>query len=145
MENLRIALLACVITLGVCSAYAGETMSEGENLERKMWTAIIAGNNASIESMVAPGFQSIHGDGARDRTGELKLLEGLDPTLVKFSNFKSTEQGDTIIVTYDVSVSETIDGTKLPDVTPSPRLSVWLKTPSGWQWIAHANLKPIGK
>ena len=145
MANFRLALLACVITLGVCSAYADETMSEGEKLERKMWTAVIAGNNAAIESMIAPGFQSVHEDGARDRAGELKLREGLEPTLVKFSNFKATEQGDTMIVTYDVSVSETIDGKNLPDTAPSPRLSVWLKTPSGWQWIAHANLKPMGK
>ena len=143
MANFRLALLACLITLGVCSAYADETMSEGEKLERKMWTAVIAGNNAAIESMIAPGFQSVHEDGARDRAGELKLLEGLEPTLVKFSDFKTTEQGDTIIVTYDVSVSETIDGKNLPDTAPSSRLSVWMKTPSGWQWIAHANLKPL--
>ena len=145
MESLRSALLACVITLGVCSAYAGETMSEGEKLERKMWTAVMAGNNAVIESMVAPGFQSVHEDGARDRAGEIKLLEGLDPLKVQFSDFKVTEQGDTIIVTYSVSVAESIDGKNLTNPAPSPRQSVWIKTPSGWQWIAHANLNPITK
>lgn len=145
MKNIRIALFSVILVSGVCAAYAGDTMSEGEKLERKMWTAVMAGDKAAIESMVGPGFQSVHQDGARDRAEELKLLEGLDPSLVKFSNFKVTEQGDTIIVTYDVSVSETIDGKKLPDSAPSPRLSVWLDTPTGWQWIAHANLKPLGK
>lgn len=145
MRNFRIALLACVISLGVCSAYAGDTMSEGEKLERKMWTAIIAGDNAAVESMIAPGFQSVHEDGARDRAGEIKLLEGLDPLKVQFSDFKVTEQGDTIIVTYSVSVAESIDGKNLTNPAPSPRQSVWIKTPSGWQWIAHANLNPITK
>ncbi|HET7290706.1 MAG TPA: nuclear transport factor 2 family protein [Thermodesulfobacteriota bacterium] len=145
MRNFRIALLACVISLWVGSAYAGDTMSEGEKLERKMWTAIIAGDNAAVESMIAPGFQSVHEDGARDRAGEIKLLEGLDPLKVQFSDFKVTEQGDTIIITYSVSVAESIDGKNLTNPAPSPRQSVWIKTPSGWQWIAHANLNPITK
>lgn len=145
MRNFRIALLACVISLGVGYAYAGETMSEGEKLERKMWTAIMAGDNAAVESMIAPGFQSVHGDGARDRAGEIKLLEGLDPLKVQFSDFKVTEQGDTIIVTYSVSVAESIDGKNLTNPAPTPRQSVWIKTQSGWQWIAHANLNPITK
>jgi len=132
MNKVRIALLAFAVFLGVCQARAGE-MSEGEKLEMKMWKAVMDGDNAAIESMVAPGFQSVHEDGARDRAGELKLLEGLDPAEVKLSNFKVTEQGGVIIVTYDVSVSETIGGKKLPDTAPSPRLSVWLETPFGWQ------------
>jgi len=142
MNKVRIALLAFAVFLGVCQARAGE-MSEGEKLEMKMWKAVMDGDNAAIESMVAPGFQSVHEDGARDRAGELKLLEGLDPAEVKLSNFKVTEQGGVIIVKYDVSVSEAIGGKKLPDTAPSPRLSVWLETPSGWRWVAHANLNPM--
>jgi len=92
MNKVRIALLAFAVFLGVCQARAGE-MSEGEKLEMKMWKAVMDGDNAAIESMVAPGFQSVHEDGARDRAGELKLLEELDPAEVKLSNFKVTEQG----------------------------------------------------
>lgn len=145
MKIIGIALCAAIIASGACSAFAGDTMSEGEKLERKMWSTIMAGDMAAVESMIAPGFQSVHQDGARDRDGELALLKGLDPVNVQFSDFKVTEQGDTIIVTYGVSVSESIAGQKLSNPSPSPRQSVWLKTTSGWQWIAHANLNPMGK
>jgi hypothetical protein len=145
MKYIRTVLFSAVLVLGVCTANAGDTMTEGEKLERKMWTMIMAGNMAAIESMIAPGFQSVHGDGARDRDAEIALLKGLDPLKVQFSDFKVTEQGDTVIVTYSVSVAETIDGQSLTNPTPAPRQSVWIKTPSGWQWIAHANLNPMTK
>ncbi len=145
MKIIGIALCAVIFASGMCSAFADDTMSEGEKLERKMWTTIMAGDMAAVESMIAPGFQSVHQDGARDRDGELALLKGLDPVKVQFSDFKVTEQGDTIIVTYGVSVSESIAGQKLSNPSPSPRQSIWLKTASGWQWIAHANLNPMGK
>jgi hypothetical protein len=145
MKIIGIALCAVIVASGVCAAFADDTMSEGEKLERKMWSMIMAGDMAAVESMIAPGFQSVHEDGARDRDGELALLKALDPVKVQFSDFKVTEQGDALIVTYGVSVSESIAGQKLSNTAPSPRQSVWLKTASGWQWIAHANLNPMGK
>jgi hypothetical protein len=147
MKYLISALLPAALIFTLCSSAdcAEDTMSEGERLERRMWTMVIAGNMAAVEAMIAPGFQSVHGDGARDRDAEIALLKGLDPLKVQFSDFKVTEQGDTIIVTYSVSVAETIDGKSLTNPEPSPRQSVWIKTPSGWQWIAHANLNPMTK
>jgi hypothetical protein len=145
MKRIGTALFAAVLALGACSVYAEDTMSEGEKLERKMWTMILLKNMAAVESMIAPGFQSVHQDGARNRDEEIALLKGLDPVKVQFSEFKVTEQGDTIIVTYGVSVTETIAGETLANPDPAPRQSVWIKTPSGWQWIAHANLNPMGK
>ena len=145
MKIIGIALCAVIIASGVCAAFADDTMSEGEKLERKMWSMVMAEDMTAVESMIAPGFQSVHEDGARDRDGELALLKALDPVKVQFSDFKVTEQGDALVVTYGVSVSESIAGQKLSNPSPSPRQSVWLKTASGWQWIAHANLSPMGK
>jgi hypothetical protein len=50
--------------------------------------------------------------------------------------------GDNVVVTYMISVQETIDIEQLP-TKPTPRLSVWKKGTGGWQWICHANLNPI--
>ena len=41
-----------------------------------------------------------------------------------------------------VSVEETIEGKRL-STKPAARLTIFLKTDSGWQWIAHANLNPL--
>ena len=58
------------------------------------------------------------------------------------SLFEVTQVGPAIIVSYFVSVEETIEGKRLSS-KPAARLTIFLKTDSGWQWIAHANLNPL--
>ena len=59
------------------------------------------------------------------------------------SNFKSTVVGDNIVVTFTMTVAQTIDGKQLSP-KPAYRLSVWKKgAGGGWQWISHANLVSI--
>jgi len=107
-----------------------------------MWADFKAKDWKTAESKIAEGFQSIHPDGARDRAGEISLIEHLNLGELTLSNFKSTTNGDNIVVTYMISVQETIDGKQLSR-KPAPRLSVWKKGTHGWQWICHANLNPI--
>ena len=116
--------------------------SEGERLERQMAADIRAKNWKAVESRIAEGFQSVHPDGVRDRTEEIALLKKMNMGEFTLSNFKSTNIGDNIVVTFTMTVMETIDGKRLP-AKPEYRLSVWKKGVSGWQWICHANLTPI--
>jgi hypothetical protein len=118
------------------------TMSEGEKLERQMWSDMKAKNWAGVEARIAPGFQSVHPDGPRDRAGEIALIKGLDLGQYTLKDFKVTKAGDTIVVSYWISVQEVIDGKSLPSKL-AMRLSVWSKTTAGWQWVGHANLNPI--
>lgn len=127
---------------GVFAAESADDAGLGEKLVRQLWTDIKARNVEAIKKYMAPGFQSIHQDGARDREGELQLIKGVNLGEYTLSNFKVTQNGPVIIVTYFVSVRETIDSKRL-SAKPAARLSAWLKTESGWQWIIHANLKPI--
>jgi Domain of unknown function (DUF4440) len=116
--------------------------SEGEKMERQMWADFKAKDWKVVESKIAEGFQSIHPDGARDRAGEISLIENLNLGEIALSNFKTTGNGDNIVVTYMIAVQERIDQKQLP-TTPTARLSVWKKGTHGWQWICHANLNPI--
>jgi hypothetical protein len=116
--------------------------AEGEKMERQMWADFKAKDWKTVESKIAEGFQSIHPDGARDRVGEIALIENLNLGEFTLSNFKSTVNGDNIVVTYMIAVQETIDQKRLP-AKPAARLSVWKKGTHGWQWICHANLNPI--
>ena len=50
----------------VAGVSAGER-SLGEKLVRQLWAEVKAGNVEALEKMMAPGFQSVHADGARDR------------------------------------------------------------------------------
>jgi Domain of unknown function (DUF4440) len=118
------------------------TTNDGEKLEKQMWEDIKAKNWKAVESKIAEGFQSVHPDGARDRSGEISLIKNLNVGEVTLSDSKSTMNGDNIVVTYMISAQEPIDLERLP-TKPAPRLSVWKKGASGWQWMSHANLTPI--
>ena len=107
-----------------------------------MWEDIKAKNWKAVEDKIAEVFQSVHPDGARDRANEISLIKNLSVGQVEFNDFRSTMSGDNIVVTYMISVQETIDLERLP-TKPTPRLSVWKKGTDGWQWICHANLNPI--
>jgi hypothetical protein len=119
-----------------------QTTNDGEKMEKQIWEDIKAKNWKAVESKIADGFQSVHPDGVRDRAGEIALIKNLNVGETVLSDLKSTESGDNIVVTYMISAQETIDLERLP-TKPMPRMSVWKKGTSGWQWICHANLTPI--
>ena len=119
-----------------------QTTNDGEKMEKQIWEDIKAKNWEAVESKIADGFQSVHPDGARDRAAEISLIKNLNAGKTALSDLKSTVNGDNIVVTYMISAQETIDLERLP-TKPAPRLSVWKKGTSGWQWICHANLTPI--
>lgn len=121
-----------------------DNQSEGERFERQMWEDMKAFNIKELEKKIAPEFQSIHLDGPRNRAGELELIKDLKLGNYNLSNFKSSNQGDTIIVTYTISVDEVIDDRRLSK-KPSLRMSIWKKNNHQWQWIAHANLISLAK
>ena len=120
----------------------GSGISEGEKLERQMASDIQAKNWKAVEARIADGFQSVHPDGIRDRAGEIALLKGMNFGKFTLGDFKSNAIGDNIVVSFTMTVAETIDGKELP-AKPAYRLSVWKKGASGWQWISHANFTPI--
>jgi hypothetical protein len=143
---LKLVLLGS-LSLAIVCVNAQETPSavgapDGEKLERQMADDINAKNWSAVEARIADGFQSIHPDGVRDRSGEIALLKKMNFGDFTLGNFKSTTIGDNIVVTFTMTVAETIDGKRLP-AKPAYRLSVWKKGVNGWQWISHANFAPI--
>ena len=115
---------------------------EGENLYRQFLSAIAGQNWSAVEAMISPSFQSVHSDGTRDRIAELALIKGIDLGTYTLHDFKVTKANGHLVVTCWISIEETIDGERL-STKSSPRLSVWDKTPKGWQLIALANLNPV--
>ncbi|MEO5509596.1 MAG: nuclear transport factor 2 family protein [Longimicrobiales bacterium] len=121
---------------------APASAAEGERLERQMWAYLKANDQANLMKRMAPYFQSAHSDGTRDRAGELALIKTLKPSDYTLSRFKVSTAADIMVVSYWISVRETIAG-KTTSSKPAMRQSVWRKNAAGWQWIAHSNLVPI--
>jgi hypothetical protein len=137
-----LAILAVNLDGMVAAESAGER-GIGEKLVRQLYEDVKTGNVEALKKMMAPGFQSAHRDGARDRKEELQLIQGLNLGKYTLTNLKVTQNGPVITVTYFVSVEETIKGKRLSATKPAARLSAWLKTDSGWKWIIHANLRKL--
>jgi hypothetical protein len=116
----------------------------GEELLRQLWQDFKERDVSALEKMMVPGFQSIHQDRAGDRASELALIKGLHLSDFTLSNIVVTENENVLVVTYLVSVAETIEGRRL-NREPASRLTVFVKSEEGWKWLAHANLKPFGQ
>ena len=132
------------VTFGA-SVYAQDTgniQAVGEKLTRNFWAQMKATNIPELEKLLAPGFQSVHVDGPRDRAGELTLVKNIHLGEYTLKNFKTTQAGSTLITTFSVSTNEMIDGKSVPK-KPAERIEVWSKTASDWELIAYANLNAI--
>ena len=147
-RSLRIgAVLVAVVVVAIGAggwAAEQEDASLGEQLVRQFWEAIRTEDAEALGAILAPGFQSVHQDGARDRGGELALCAGVDIDEYTLTDFVTTRQGATIVVTFMASVEETLGGVRTTTV-PAPRMAVFLMTEDGWRMVAYANLKAMGE
>jgi len=134
-----VAVVVAAIGAGARAAEQEDTLL-GEQLVRQFWEAIRTEDAEALEAILAPGFQSVHQDGARDRAGELALCAGIDIDEYTLTDFVTTRQGATIVVTFMASVEETLDGVRTTTV-PAARMAVFLMTEDGWRMVAYANLK----
>ena len=95
-------------TIAAAAAWSGMPVqnqaspSLGETLERSMWKAMASRDLKAVESMLAPGFLSIHEDGSRDRTEEISLIAGLNLGPYELTEFRETREGGSIVVCYFV-------------------------------------------
>lgn len=140
MRNISF-LLVILLATGV-SGCSRTPIANGEALVRQLWTDFSNCDEAVLEQWMAPGFQSVHPDGARTRMEELELLLGLQLGDYVLDDFHSTQTKEVIVVTYSVSVRETIEG-KIFSKNPAQRMSVFIYDDNNWKWLAHANLHPM--
>ncbi|MFC2117421.1 nuclear transport factor 2 family protein [Bacteroidota bacterium] len=114
----------------------------GETLVKQLWDDLSRADTAAISLFMANGFQSVHGDGAINNEQEIQLISGLSINSYSINDLICTQNGNVIITTYMVSVEETIEGIRLSKA-PAARMSVFVKNDGKWQFLAHANLKPL--
>lgn len=118
--------------------FAFADSSKGEHLLNRLWKDMKEGNVKAIKKYTTQKFQSVHFDGARDRSGELNLIANLHLQSYVLSNIKVTEEHNVIIITYLAQVQELINGA--PVSTTAPRLTIFQKIKGDWKWISHASL-----
>ena len=142
MRKLTAIFLCAALMLAFGAALA--SADEGEKVVRQLWQMFADKKWDQIEAMMSPAFQAVHTYGADNKAQEMKLLRNLNLGPYELSNFQTTIDGKVMLVTYKVAAVETIKGKRLTK-TPAPRMSIFIKSDRGWQWLAHANLKVVPK
>ena len=123
---------------------AGDINELGKSLVVDVWSKMKAGDTKALSQMMSDGFQSVHTEGAIGKKAEIDLIAGLNLGDYTLTEFATTVDGPVMVVTYMVSVAETIEGVRL-NKHPAARMTVFVNTGDAWKWIGHANLKPISK
>lgn len=146
MKKALMILLSIVFMFAIvgCDNDADAPKADGEKLVRQLWVDFNKTDAAVFNNWMSDAYQSVHEDKARDKAAEVKVLMGLHLDGYTLDNFACTQDENVLVVTYTVSVHETINGKVLPKA-PAERLSVFMYDDGYWKWIAHANLNPMDK
>ena len=113
--------------------------TEAEELERLSIKLIQDKNWSALEAMLDPACQFVGMNGACDRASAMSLMKEMNLGPVKLKDFKVTQAGDNLIVSFWLAALEFRDGKELSP-NYSPRLSIWKKVSNQWLCIAYADL-----
>ncbi len=114
----------------------------GQQQVERLWADFAQSDLAALDKFVAPGFQSLHKDGARDWAQERKLIADLKLTPYVLTDYKITHNGDVLVVTYQCKVGETISDARLAKEA-TPRLDVFQLTGGKWLLLSHVNVRDV--
>ena len=138
------AILAAAAALSLFFAPAAAADKDlGEQLIRAFFEASGKGDHAAVERTLAQGFQAVHTNGVSDRQEELDLIRNMKLGSTTLTDFKTTQNGPALVVTFKVNAPDEVLGGKSLGEGTYERMAVWLDTDSGWQLIAYANLAPL--
>jgi hypothetical protein len=115
---------------------------EAKRLEELSVTLIQEKNWQALELLLSPACQFVTGHGSCDRAEAMKLMKEMNLGEVRFKDFKVTQAGDNLVVSFWLSASEMIGG-KVLSTDFSPRLSVWQRVGPDWQCVAYADFNPV--
>jgi hypothetical protein len=103
--------------------------------------AIVSGDPAVVEKVLAPEFQVLRSDGTgHDKASYLKKIpqQRIRP---KFSDIVATGSADVMVVRYRLETDQTVQGKDVKGI--SPRLSVFRRNAGRWLISAHANFAAL--
>jgi hypothetical protein len=112
---------------------------EAENLERRSIQLLQEKNWEELEAMLDPACQFVNHQGACDRASAMTLMKQMNLGPVECKDFKVTQAGDNLIISFWLAAIEFCDGKQLSP-NYSPRLSIWRKNKQQWRCIAYADL-----
>lgn len=144
MKKWIYALITVSIFTFANGTWADESINNSaKNIIENWFASMKSGDVAKAGTFLAPTFVSIHTDGiVRDKNQELTLIKNLHMKDYHLSNFKFTENGDVLVVTYKDDGAERIDNKPIA-AEAAGRMAVLQKQGENWLIIAYANMDKI--
>ena len=141
-------LLIFVLTCAPACTFYGEhparAMAEatgGEGLERVFWKDVQASNWVEVDHALASNYVGVTPGGAVDRSATLDLYRQWQLKDFALGDLKTELNGNTIVVTYTITLNGSINGPggsqPLPS-TPQHMMTVWQQQKKGWIAISHS-------
>lgn len=108
------------------------------------WVAAMKSKNLDKASnFLAPQFVSIHTDGiVRNKADEIALIKQLTIKDYKLSDFKFSQSGSVVVVTYNMDADELLDKEPI-DYNSDGRVAVLQKQNNEWLILSYANLDEL--
>jgi hypothetical protein len=143
MLMLTVALMstpACTF-YGEHPARALSEATGGEGLERIFWKEVQAANWVEVERALASNYSGVTAAGTLDRSAALEQYRQWQLKDYALGDLKTELNGNTIVVTYTITLNGSSNGSGGPQALPSTPLhmmTVWQRQKSGWVAIAHS-------
>lgn len=144
MKKWIYALFAIGFFAFITTTWADQHNNDVAKTTIENWfSAMKNGDLNKAASYLSPKFVSIHTDGiVRDKTQEMNLIKNLHMKDYHLTNFKFSQNGDVLVVTYKDAGAERIDNKPIaPDA--AGRMAVLQKQGDQWLIIAYANMDKI--
>ena len=125
------------------ATFPGSSLEEEAKRLEELSVALIQDNNwQALEQLLSPACQFVTSQASCDRTEAIKLMKEMNLGEVRFKDFKVTQAGANLNISFWLSASEMIGGKVLPTEF-SPRLSVWQREGTAWQCIAYSDFNRV--
>jgi len=142
MKKMIFATLAFLFVSFSTYAWANEK-TEAQNVIENFFAAMKAQQLDTAANFLAPQFFSIQTDGiTRDKNAEMVLIKNIHMKKYHLSDFKFSQSGDIIVVTFKNKGEEKIDKKPIGTQTAG-RMAVLQKQDGKWLIVAWANLDTI--
>jgi ketosteroid isomerase-like protein len=143
--RLFLASLICAVALAlsVASPVAAQDdlQAEGQQAVQAWVDAVVSGDVARIEALLAPHFQILRADGtAYDKESYLRSDLPSFPNAPEMSELVVTRNGDVLVARYVLTTGGVREGVERP---LAPRLTVFQKDGDRWLVVAHANFAAL--
>lgn len=120
-----------------------DAAATGQQLADAWFAAIKSGEPAKVAAVLSPSAQIVRANGDVVRGDEyLKQIPVIKDYAL--SKIQATQSGDILMVSYQVTVDEVVNGVAQPTKV-APRLSVFQQQGEKWLLIAHANFGAINR